>query len=128
MGVSRRLRGMTLVELLMTILIVAIGMGSLVILFIGGLRTSRLTQEMAIATSILENTLESIRSDAFENLNATNYPSRDLSELPNGRLEIAFSTPSWATDGRLKEVTVSVSWGTRQRRRINATTYIARYD
>lgn len=138
-------RGFTLVELLVTLLILGLALVSLSQLYLAGMWTTQKAQYMTIATKRAQAEIERTQNLGLLILrngpNEESYPSADYTyhsdghgvdfvapPLPNGRGSVTwqFWPPNTAGNQYLLKVTANVSWdgSTRSRSMVNVSTLL----
>jgi prepilin-type N-terminal cleavage/methylation domain-containing protein len=118
-------RGLTLIELLVTISIVAIGLLSLSTLFVAALQTNAQAYHLTTATQAAQLIMERARTMDYAEVNTSHayFTSGDDAAVADADFEaVASSLPAWQRnisitpypDGsstNLKQVTVEILWG-----------------
>ncbi len=103
--------GFTLIELIISIVILGIGLVGVVGCLTAALVSNQKASRTQLATAIAQDTIEDMRSRGFGVIDYTNYPaSQTVSGLPQGSETVAI-TDAYGGDARLKKVSVEVSWG-----------------
>ena len=129
---TRRVRGFTLIEMMVVVFILAVGLTSVSALFIAGLVSGRKAERINAATNAVQQQLERLRSAGFsgcsvdpdifqsadgysivqQNDDGTGRVGFGVPELPNGQgtIDIAFYDAGSGTYPNLKDITISVAW------------------
>jgi prepilin-type N-terminal cleavage/methylation domain-containing protein len=136
-----RRRGLTLIELLVTISIVAIGLLSLSTLFIAALQTNAQAYHITAASQAAQLIMERARTMDYDDVSTSHacFTSGNAAAVNDADFEaVASNLPSWQRnvsiapypDGsstNLKQVTVEIVWGGSNvaRGRLQMTTLVA---
>ena len=131
-------RGFTLVEVVMTMVVLSVGLLSLAPLMLAVVRGNRFAQDMTLATSLAEDRLEEILHDPnFSRIIKINFPDEAQGQIRQGDPKYTKFARSVAivdsTDalGRcaMKNVTVRVSWTGLASKTLSVTLYgrVARF-
>ena len=100
-------KGFTLIEILVTIALVAFGVLALLGLQVTNLRGTAFNKDAGAATALLQKTAEDLKNTAFDSI------ATDSTGVTAGGKTATWSVTSYgATPHRYKEVTVNVAWGT----------------
>lgn len=130
--------GFTLVEVVMTMVVLSIGIMSLAPLMMAVVRGNRFAQDMTQATALAEDRMEEILNDPlYANITITNFPSEAQGQIRSGdpayikfaRSVAIVDTLNALSDSVMKNVTVTVSWYGFIGRSISVTLYgrVARF-
>ena len=123
---EKRQQGFTLIEVLITIVVLALGMSTLVTLFTSIQSAQRNAFYMSLATHAARTEIERLRTTDYNTIQANGtYPFSQLpSGLPPGSTgTITVSTPANATTSKQVNATVTYRVGTDERQ-VTITAYI----
>ncbi len=120
-GIHFRHKGFTLIETVMTMVILSIAvMGILQVFFVGlAPRNAPTSLEITIGTQLVQEGLERIRADrrnagrGFDYITSANYPAETLSGVFSGYSRTTTIAPSWQGNASYTQVTVSVTHNNR---------------
>ncbi len=128
---SRSRAGLTLIELMVTITLMAIGLVGVASMFIVGYRTQVQAHFASVATDTAAKRIEEMKSAGFNGIDATSFPPTfALSELPSGQGTITY-TPypeSDSTNQYLVQVTVTWAGGQAIAGRVRLSTVISNHS
>lgn len=112
----RRCRGFTLIECLVSIVLLSIGLVGVIGTLTAALIANQRASDTQLAGAIAQTTIEEMRSLGFGNVTYDDFPATatsatlpDLAELHGAQRTIAI-VDSYGGNSRLKKVTVTVSW------------------
>lgn len=113
-------KGLTLVELLIVSLVLALTIGALLVVFVNALNQIVLSKEISIATDDLRDTLEKIKATPFANIVAQ-YPNGSSIAasviggfiLPNESISISYPR---GTNADPLEVNATITWLSKDKR------------
>ena len=109
-GISRR-SGLSLIELMVTIVILAIGIAGVAVMFLHGYRSQLNAHYTILATAAANEVLEEMRAAGYNHLSSANWPSPfPVDAVPQGVGTITTEQFPTATSTNMKKVTVQVSW------------------
>jgi prepilin-type N-terminal cleavage/methylation domain-containing protein len=112
MRLRRGRRGLTLIELMVTVVLLAVGLVGVSSMFIVGYRTQLHAHFTSVASDTAAKKMERMKSAGFNALSDTNFPPTfAVAELPSGQGTIAFEPFPDATSTNQYLVTVTVAWG-----------------
>jgi len=129
MANKKRKGGFTLIEVLITIFILAIVLMTLVSAFIYGYNLLSRTKQVSLATQIAQEEIETIRNMPYDNILAlgSSFTNERLSDLLNGQGVLAIEAVPGDTTGNIKKLTASVRWTFKgQQMRKDIVTYVTR--
>jgi type II secretory pathway pseudopilin PulG len=117
---TRAGKGLTLVELLIVSLVLAVTIGALLVVFVNALNQIVLSKELSIATDDLRDTLEKIKATPFTNI-VVQYPNGSPIAasviggfiLPNESISISYPR---GTNADPLEVTATITWLSKDKR------------
>ena len=118
-GPPRGEGGFTLIEVVMTMVLLSIGIMSLGPLMLSVVRGNRFAQNLTLATSLAEDRMEEILNhNVFSEITSANFPTEAQGQVEQGDQAYARYTRTVAIDdstdaiGRvvLKAISVTVSW------------------
>ena len=109
----RRCRaGVSLIELMVTISLLAIGLVGVSSMFIVGYKTQLHAHFASVATDIASKKMEEMKSAGFNAINGTLFaPAFAVAELPTGQGTTTFEPYPDATSANQYLVQVVVTWG-----------------
>ncbi|MFQ6068945.1 MAG: prepilin-type N-terminal cleavage/methylation domain-containing protein [Candidatus Aminicenantales bacterium] len=119
-------KGFTLVEVLLTVMILAVALTALLTVFVYGFHLLSRMNQIALATQAVQEETEYIRTLPYDDiLNlGSSFEHENLSQLENGQGLITLED---SVGPDIKKLTVSVVWTYRGRQlRKDITTYITR--
>jgi len=103
--------GFTLIEILITMLILEIGLLGTAALTTGIIRGNYFAKNITTATAIAETQLESVQREGYDNATTTKFPSSAQTVSMGG---VNFSRTTNITDdspaANMKTITVAVNW------------------
>lgn len=124
---KRNQKGLSLIEVLVTILILAIILISLISVFIYGFNLLSRTKQVTLATQAAQEAVEFIRNMSFDDVQTTtSFPSEiDIPDyLDNSQGSLAIED---GPGSDIKKLTVSITWDYRGRQmKKSVVTYITR--
>jgi prepilin-type N-terminal cleavage/methylation domain-containing protein len=129
MLMAKKKGGFTLIEVLITIFILAIVLMTLVSAFIYGYNLLSRTKQVSLATQIAQEEIETIRNMPYDNILAlgSSFTNERLSDLFNGQGVLAIEAVPGDTSGNIKKITASVRWKFKgQQMRKDIVTYVTR--
>lgn len=105
-----RLRGLTLIECLVSVVILGIGLVGVAGCLTSALLINKKASDIQLATAIAQDTIEDMRSRGCGSITYEDFPAvSEVAELPRGVKTIEI-TDAYGGDARLKRVRVDVSW------------------
>jgi prepilin-type N-terminal cleavage/methylation domain-containing protein len=105
-------RGITLIELMVTVVLLAIGLVGVSSMFIVGYRTQLHAHFTSVASDMADKKMERMKSAGFNGIDVTNFPPTfTVAELPAGQGTIALAPYPDSTSTNQCLVTVTVTWG-----------------
>jgi len=103
-------RGFTLIECLVSIVILGIGLVGVVGCLTAALISNQKASRTQLATAIAQDTIEDMRSRGFGSITYDEFPATsEVPDLPQGTQTIQI-TDAYGGDPRLKRVAVEISW------------------
>jgi prepilin-type N-terminal cleavage/methylation domain-containing protein len=129
MLMAKKKGGFTLIEVLITIFILAVVLMTLVSAFIYGYNLLSRTKQVSLATQIAQEEIETIRNMPYDNILAlgSSFTNERLSDLFNGQGVLAIEAVPGDTSGNIKKITASVRWKFKgQQMRKDIVTYVTR--
>lgn len=123
---GKKQQGFTIIEVVVVIVVLAIGMGALINLFTSIQGAQRNASYISIATHAARTEIERIRTTDFNSIQAgSTYPFSQLpSTLPQGSTgTITVSTPANATMSKQVDATVTYKVGTLQKQ-VTVSAYV----
>ena len=123
----KKVGGFTLIEVLITMLILGVVLMALITCFIYGFNVLTRTRQTAIAAQCVQKELEAIRNMSFSQVSAlgTSWTHQSLAKLENAQGALSVQDSGLGND--IKKLTVSVTWTYRRRNmRDEIVTYITR--
>lgn len=129
MAKKRRGRGFSLIEVLITIFILAIVLTTLISAFIYGFSILSRTKQIALASQICQEEIETIRNLPFDTILTlgTSFSHPRLSALLQGQGVLTIEGVPEDSQDNIKKVTASVRWNNKGRNmRKDIVTYITR--
>lgn len=124
---KRNQRGLSLIEVLVTIFILAIIMISLISVFIYGFNLLSRTKQVTFATQTAQEAIEFIRNMSFDNVQTTTSFPAEINipaYLNNGQGSLAIED---GPGDDIKKLTVSITWDYRGKQmKKSIVTYITR--
>jgi prepilin-type N-terminal cleavage/methylation domain-containing protein len=103
--------GFSLTELLVTIVVLAIGLLGIASMFMYGVTSRLYAQYSVIATDAADQKLEQVRSAGFNSITTSNFPSPfPVEGIPQGQGTVTWEPYPSGADNQYK-VTVRVQWG-----------------
>ncbi len=110
MRLRRRAQGFTLIECLVSVVILGMGLVGVVGCLTVALLSSKKASRIQLATAIAQDTIEDMRSRGFGSIDYDEFPSTtEVPELPGGVKTVEIYD-DFDGDPRLKRVVVEVSW------------------
>lgn len=126
--IRRDERGLTLVELMVALVVLAIGILSIAGLFPTGSRTQLNDRMLTTANLFASQKLEELRGFAWNDpvLSVGRHPAGTATEAlgTSGAWHRWYTVSTVATMSNLKQVTVFVSWTAVRPRQVSQTTYL----
>ncbi|MGQ9729806.1 MAG: type IV pilus modification PilV family protein [Candidatus Zipacnadales bacterium] len=112
-GMNRkRPKGLTLIELMVTISLLGIGLIGVASMFVYGYRTQLQAHFASVATDIAAKKLERVRAVGFNGISTENFPPTfAVAELPSGSGTLSFEPYPNASAANQYLVTVVIEWG-----------------
>jgi prepilin-type N-terminal cleavage/methylation domain-containing protein len=108
--ISRRC-GVSLIELMVTIVILGLGIASVAVMFLYAYRSQLNAHYTILATAAANEVLEEMRSAGYNNLDSELFASTfTVDDVPRGMGTITMEQFPTATSTNMKRVTVEVSW------------------
>jgi len=108
-SVSRR--GLTLIELMVTVSLLAIGLVGVSSMFIVGYRTQLHAHYASVGADLAAKKIERMRAAGFNGIDSTQFPpSFAVTELPGGQGSLTFQPFPGASSQNQLLVTVAVAW------------------
>ncbi len=108
--ISRRC-GFSLIELMVTIVILGVGIAGVAAMFLYGYRAQLNAHYTILATAAANEVLEEMRSAGYNNVDSEHFPSAfTVADVPRGVGTIAWEQFPAPTSTNMKRVTVEVSW------------------
>ena len=105
-------RGLSLIELMVTVVLLGIGLTGVSSMFIVGYRTQLHAHFTSVASDMADKKMERMKSAGFNGISDTSFPPTfTVSELPSGQGAIAFGPYPETTSTNQCLVTVTVTWG-----------------
>lgn len=110
-------KGLTLVEMLITVAIIGIAIITLYLVFIYGIKINQQAKHLALAYQIANQEMETIRNTLFTDLvnqtegNFYSDSSVDLAKLDNGQGTLTIR--NYQEDEDIKEIIINVTWNER---------------
>lgn len=107
-------KGVTLIELLISIAVIGIAIISIYLALIYGIKVSQKAKYLSLSYQIANTEIETIRNTPFSNLiNQTNgamlsNSTANLAKLKNGQGTLTIS--DYNSDSKIKEITVKITW------------------
>jgi len=105
----KRMRGFTLLELMLAIVLLVGGIASAAFVFSRGMFAAANTEWVEQAVALSQEKLESLRGTAFASI--ASEPKAAVSGWPGFSREVVVSQPA-GTNGDFKQVVVTVYWDT----------------
>jgi len=135
---AHRERGFTLVEVVMTMVVLSVGLLSLAPLMMAVVRGNRFAQNMTLATTLAEDRMEEIlHNPIYDDITEANFPSETQGQIHQGdpkynkfgRTVAIVDSLNILSQSVMKNVTITVSWWGLNQRTINVTLYgrVARF-
>ncbi len=107
-----RRRGVTLIELMVTITLLGVGLVGVSSMFIVGYRNQTHAHFTQVAADIANRKVERLRSAGFNSINDVNFPSPfAVPELPSAQGTISWEPYPDPTSANQLLATVSITWG-----------------
>jgi type IV pilus assembly protein PilV len=107
-----RRRGVTLIELMVTIVLLGIGLVGVSSMFIIGYRNQTHAHFTSVASDIANRKLERMRSAGYNSINDTTFPSPfAIPDLPSGQGTIVWQPYPDPTSTNQLLATIRVNWG-----------------
>jgi prepilin-type N-terminal cleavage/methylation domain-containing protein len=104
--------GVTLIELMVTIVLLAVGLVGVSSMFIVGYRNQTHAHFASVASDIANRKVERLRSAGYNAINNTNFPSPfAVPELPSGQGTITWEPYPDPTSSNQLVATITVNWG-----------------
>ena len=108
----RGAHGFSLIELLVTIVILSIGLFGVASMFLYGMTSQQYAQYSVIATDAADQKLEQMRSAGYNSITADNFPSPfPVEGLPQGEGIVSWEPYPDAGSVNQYKISVEVSWG-----------------
>lgn len=105
-------RGLTLIELMVTITLLAIGLVGVASMFIYGYRTQVHAHFASVAADLAAKKIERMKAAGFNGIDSTLFPSSfDVPELPSGQGTLSFVPHPNQDSENQYLVTVTINWG-----------------
>lgn len=123
---SKKSGGFTLIEVLITIFLLAVVLISLISAFLYGFNILSRIKQVAVATQIVQEEMEQVRNMDFDSvlLLGTTFTHEDLGQLLEGQGTLALEA---GPGDDIKKLTVSVTWKHRgEVQRKDVVTYVTR--
>lgn len=99
-------KGFSLIELMVSMVILAIGLLGLASLQGAAINGNQHGNTISLATVLAQDTIESVRNTAFDDITTTNFPASATIDNFTRSILIEDDTPL----NELKRITVTVSW------------------
>lgn len=107
----RRRGGFSLIEMMVTIILVAIGLAGVISMFLHGYQSQLNAHYMIIATAVAAEKLDEMRSAGFNGLDPATFPSPfAVTELPQGMGTITIEPFPDPTTDNMVRIEVRVEW------------------
>jgi len=129
--ILRTRRGLSLIELMVTITLMAVGLVGVASMFIVGYRTQVHAHFASVATDTAAKKIEEMKSAGYNSINATNFPPTfTVSGLPTGQGTIAFQPypDAGSTNQYLVQVVVTWAGGQGVAGRLRLSTVISNHS
>lgn len=108
---ARQRDGFSLIELLVTIVVLAIGLFGVTTMFLYGMSSRQYSQYSVIGTDAADQKLEQMRSAGYNAISSANFPSPfPVEGLPEGEGVVTWEPYPDAASNNQYKVTVEVSW------------------
>ena len=105
---KRKISGMTIVEVLIAITLLAVAMGAIYTAITFASRVSQHNVEKTMALSLAIDRMDQVKNTTYANIAAANFPSE--SGITVGSYPITFSRSVTIVTGNYKTVTVTATW------------------
>ena len=137
-ALSHRERGFSLVEVVVTMVVLSVGLLSLAPLMMAVVRGNRFAQNMTLATSLAEDRMEEIlHNPVYADITEANFPSETQGQVQHGDPKYSKFTRSVTIvdslnvlmQSSMKNVTIDVSWWGLSQKTVSVTLYgrVARF-
>lgn len=104
-------RGLSLIELMVTLVILAIGLVGVSTMFLYGYQSQLNAHYQILATAEANRILEEMRSVGYNHINTTNFPTPfSVDTIPRGVGEIVIAPYPLATTQNMYKVDIRISW------------------
>jgi type IV pilus assembly protein PilV len=104
-------RGLSLIELMVTITLLAIGLVAVSSMFIVGYRTQLHAHFASVATDLASKRIEEMKSSGYNGINAVTFPPTfTVSELPSGAGALSFAAYPDTDSANQYLCQVTVTW------------------
>ncbi|HRZ87268.1 MAG TPA: prepilin-type N-terminal cleavage/methylation domain-containing protein [bacterium] len=108
MLLSRSQKGLSFIELMVSITILMIAIGGILAGITYGSRLARHNVNKTIAVNLISQRMEQILADSYGNITAANYPAE--ANIAVGAHPIRFNRSVAIATGTYKTITVTVTW------------------
>jgi prepilin-type N-terminal cleavage/methylation domain-containing protein len=104
-------RGLSLIELMVTIVILAIGLVAVSTMFVFGYQSQLNAHYQILATAEANRILEQMRSAGYNHIDSTTFPSPfTVTSVPQGTGDITIAPFPAPTSPNMYKITVRVNW------------------
>ena len=103
--------GFSLIELMVTIVLLGLGIASVAVMFLHGYRSQLNAHYTVLATAATNEALEEMRSAGYNSLDTEHFPATfTLGSVPRGAGTVTMEQFPTPTSNNMKKVTVQISW------------------
>jgi prepilin-type N-terminal cleavage/methylation domain-containing protein len=102
----RKSKGFTLIEILVAVVILAVGVGGIAALQVKNVRTTGFNKDASIATGLAQKKIEDLKNTVFDSIVSNTTGVMDSGMTVTWNVATTGTAPN-----RYKDVTVTIAWG-----------------